>query len=122
MAKILEYRRANILSGSVTGLEFDFEPTEVILTSKDVVITQNPSDEDMKAMKDNYQIIITQGSTCVDLYDTGVCINLVGNRLFFTNKNIANQAATLTNVNQSYHVNHTLWFVEAFKLMDEITE
>ena len=123
MAKILEYRHANILSESVTGIEFDFEPTEVILTTGNMTITQNPSDDDMKIMKDNYQIIITQGSTGVDLYDTGVCINLIGNRLFFTNKNIANQAATLTNVvNHNYPLDHTLWFVEAFKLIDEVKE
>ena len=121
MAKILEYRRANILSGSVTGLEFDFEPTEVILTTRNMIITQNPSDEDMKAMKDNYQIIITQGSTGVDLYGTRVSDNHVGNRLFFTNKNIANQAATLV-VNHNHSLDNTLWFVEVFKLMDEITE
>ena len=122
MAKILEYRHASIYSGSASGLEFNFEPTEVILTTQDMTITQNPSDDDMKVMKDNYQIIITQGSTGVDLYDTGVCVNLVGNRLFFTNKNIANQAATLPHVNQNYNLDRTLWFIEAFKLMDEVKE
>lgn len=122
MAKILEYRHASIFSGSASGLEFNFEPTEVVLTTQDMTITQNPSDDDMKIMKDNYQVIITQGSTGIDLYDTGVCVNLVGNRLFFTNKNIANQAATLPHVNQKYQSDRTLWFIEAFKLMDEVKE
>ena len=120
MARILEHVGTYIPS-YVCGIEFVFDPTEIILALDDAnpIITQNPSDDDMKKMKDRYQLIIHQGSTGIELYDTGVCINLIGNRLYFTSKNIANQKVYLPDIMSKKYHSSASWFIDAYKFQDE---
>ena len=123
MARILEVGWINIESNQAVAVEFKFEPTMVVLTKNGITITQNPTDKDMQEMKEAYQVIVTQGSTNVDLYDTGVCINLIGNRLFFTSKNIANQLTPLPFVSPKNdgwdYGRRTTWSAGGYKLQDD---